>query len=237
MAASRSALIGGSLLIVVFCTAFGLLQGVLVSGLGLPSMVVTLASFIGLQGLSLLLRPHPKGEIDDVLSDVFHFPILGIPVAIILVLIATAGLEWLLYRSDFGRKLRAVGSNAVASHRLGVNSRRVTLIAFAAAGSFAGIAGLMQSGQIGIGSGTTGVDFTLLSITAVVLGGASVSGGRGSILCTLFGSALVQATTSASSFLKADASVQLSVVGAITLIAAGLFSLARRHHGASGAAH
>lgn len=232
-----SNLIGGSVLIVLFGTAFGLAQGLLVTLLRLPSVVVTLASFIGLQGLSLLLRPHPKGEIDDMLSDVFHFPIVGVPLAIILVLLATAGLEWLLYRSDIGRRVRAVGSNPVASFRLGVSSARITLLAFTAAGALAGIAGLMQAAQIGIGSGTTGVDFTLLSITAVVLGGASVAGGRGSILCTLFGSALVQATTSASSFLKADASVQFTVVGAITLVAAGLFSLARRHHSASGAAH
>ena len=230
-------LIGGAVLIVAFCAAFGLLQGVLVAWLRLPSVVVTLASFIGLQGLSLLLRPHPKGEIDDVLSDVFHYPVLGIPVAIILVLIVTGGMEWLLYRSDIGRKMRAVGSNTVASHRLGVSSVRITILAFTAAGLLAGIAGLMQSGQIGIGSGTTGVDFTLLSITAVVLGGASVAGGRGSILCTLFGSALVQATTSASSFMKADASIQLSVVGVITLLAAGLFSVARRQRSGAGAAH
>jgi ribose transport system ATP-binding protein len=74
------------------------------------------------------------------------------------------------------------------------------------------------------------VDFSLMSITAVVLGGVSVAGGRGSALCALFGATLVQATTSASSFLNADSSWQYTVVGAITLIAACLFSLARRSH-------
>jgi ribose transport system ATP-binding protein len=228
-------LIGGSVVVVLFCIVFGFLQGQLVTWLRLPSVVVTLASFMGLQGLSLLLRPHPKGSIDDVLSDTFRFSVVDIPLAIILVLIAVGGLEWLLYRSDIGRRLRAVGSNPVASHRLGVNSRTITLLAFTAAGGLAGIAGLMQAAQIGIGSGTTGVDYTLLSVTAVVLGGASVAGGRGSFLATLFGCALVQATTSASSFLKADTSVQFTVVGAVTLIAAGLFSLARRHRAGSGA--
>ena len=71
---STASLVGGSVLILLFCTAFGLLQGVFVALLRLPSVVVTLASFMGLQGLSLLLRPHPKGEIDDMLSDVRAFP-------------------------------------------------------------------------------------------------------------------------------------------------------------------
>jgi ribose transport system ATP-binding protein len=145
-----------------------------------------------------------------------------------LALIGVAIFEYLLYRRAFGRRLRAVGSNPLASVRLGVDNMRVTRFAFLLSGALSGLAGLMLAGQIGIGSGTTGVDFSLMSITAVVLGGVSVAGGRGSVLCVLLGATLVQATTSASSFLNADSSWQYSVVGAITLIAACLFSFARR---------
>jgi len=225
-------LIGGAGLILAFCIAFGLLQGVLTTTLRLPSIVITLASFIGLQGLSLLLRPRPKGAISNMLSDLFGFPLLGVPAGMALALLATLVLEWVLYRRAFGRRLRAVGSNPVASVRLGVDSARVIRLAFMFSAAMSGVAGLMLAGQVGIGSGTTGVDFSLMSITAVVLGGVSVAGGRGSAFCVLLGAALVQATTSASSFLNADSSWQYSVVGAITLIAACLFSLARRGSGA-----
>ena len=136
-----------------------------------------------------------------------------------------------------GRQLRAVGSNPLASLRLGVDVGGVVRIAFALAGAFSGIAGLMLAGQIGIGSGTTGVDFSLMSITAVVLAGVSVAGGRGSAVSVLFGAALVQATTSASSFLNTDSSWQYTVVGAITLIGACLFSIARRSGGRPKLAH
>jgi ribose transport system ATP-binding protein len=221
-------LLGGSLLLVLFCLVFGYVQGLLVTTLRLPAIVVTLASFIGLQGVSLLLRPRPKGTISNSLSDVFGFPVLGIPAAMILVIISVIVFEWLLYRHRAGRHLRAVGSNPLASARLGVDGGRVTRLAFMVAGGFTGVAGLMLAAQIGMGSGTTGVDFTLMSITAVVLGGVSVAGGRGSAICVLCGATLVQATTSASSFLSADSSWQYTVVGAITLIAACLFSLARR---------
>ena len=229
--ASSLQLVFGGALILAFCVAFGFAQGVLTTTLRLPSIVVTLASFIGLQGLSLLLRPRPKGTISNTLSDVFGFSILGVPAGMALALVAVAVFEWLLYRRAFGRRLRAVGSNPLASMRLGVDAPRVTRFAFMLSGLLSGVAGLMLAGQIGIGSGTTGVDFSLMSITAVVLGGVSVAGGRGSAVCVLLGAALVQATTSASSFLNADTSWQYSVVGAITLIAACLFSVARRGGG------
>ncbi len=226
--ASGPGVAGGSALILAMCLAFGYAQGVLTTTLRLPAIVVTLASFIGLQGLSLLLRPRPKGTISNTLSDVFGYPVLGVPMSMIMALIAVGIFEWLLYRHASGRQLRAVGSNPLAGLRLGVDVGRVQRIAFALAGGFAGIAGLMLAGQIGIGSGTTGVDFSLMSITAVVLGGVSVAGGRGSVLCALFGATLVQAITSASSFLNADASWQYTVVGATTLVAACLFGLAQR---------
>jgi ribose transport system ATP-binding protein len=229
--ASAAQLAAGGLLLIGFCLLFGYAQGLLITTLRLPAIVVTLASFIGLQGLSLLLRPRPKGTISNTLSDIFGYPVFGAPLGMILALVAFVIGEWLLYRHAIGRQIRAVGSNPSASLRLGVNGGRVTRLAFTAAGALTGVAGLMLAGQIGIGSGTTGVDFSLMSITAVVLGGVSVAGGRGSVLCVLCGAALVQSTTSASSFLNADSSWQYAVVGGITLIAACLFSLARRPYG------
>lgn len=91
----------------------------------------------------------------------------------------------------------------------------------------------MLAGKIGIGSAQTGVDFTIMSITAVVLGGASIGGGRGSLLCTLMGAALVQATSSASSFINSDSSVHYAVLGLVTLLSAIFFSIARRNHRAA----
>jgi ribose transport system ATP-binding protein len=231
--ADAATLLGGGALALAFGAAYGLAQGWLVTALRLPSIVVTLASFIGLQGVSLLLRPRPKGTISNDVSDFFANPWLGVPLAMVLALIAVLIFEFVLYRAAAGRRLRAVGSNPLASARVGVNGARVTLAAFTLSGLLSGVAGLMLAGQIGIGSGTTGVDFSLMSITAVVLGGVSVTGGRGSAIGVLLGAALVQAMSSASSFLNADSSLQYSLVGAITLIAACLFSAARGR----GAAH
>ncbi len=122
-----------------------------------------------------------------------------------------------------------MGSNPLASQRLGIDNRRLTAMAFALSGLLCGIGGMLLAGQVGIGSPSTGTDYTLMSITVVVLGGASIGGGRGSILSTFLGAALVQATSSASTFINANSSVHYAVIGSLTLLAAIFFSLARRH--------
>ena len=222
-------LFGGALAIIAMSLGFGFLQGLVVVGLRLPAIVVTLASFIGLQGISLLLRPRPKGNISDSLSETLLLPLGGwVPVSILIVLVAVGLLEWQLFRGRVGREVRAVGSEAQAAHKLGVSKRRAYLIAFTASGGLTGIAGLMLAGQVGMGSGTTGIDYTLQSITAVVLGGASIAGGRGSFLCALMGAAMVQSIISATSFLNVDSAWHYTAVGALTLLAAVTFSQARR---------
>jgi ribose transport system ATP-binding protein len=221
-------LAAGVVAILMFTTLFGLLQGLLITSLRLPAIVVTIATFIGLQGLSLLLRPTAAGQIDDAISDAAQFPIGFLPAGLVLTLAMVVVAEWLLVRTGFGRRFRAVGSSPLASYRLGIDSQRLTWIAFVISGLLTGIGGLMLAGQVGIGSPTTGSDYTLMSITVVVLGGASVSGGRGSFIATLLGAALVQATSSASSYIDANSSVHYTVIGTLTLIAAIFFSLARR---------
>ena len=228
------ALAGGLILIVLFTGVFGLLQGLLITALRLPAIVVTIATFIGLQGVSLLLRPTAAGMIDDAISDTAQFPLWLLPAGVALTLAMVAAAEWILYRTGFGRSFRAVGSNPLASHRLGIDRRRLTVLAFVISGLLTGIGGLMLAGQVGIGSPSTGTDYTLMSITVVVLGGASVAGGRGSFVSTLFGAALVQATSSASSFIDANSSVHYTVIGTLTLLAAIFFSVARRRAAAAG---
>jgi ribose transport system ATP-binding protein len=222
-------LIAGTLVIILGAFAFGLLQGGTIAYLRLPAIVVTIASFIGLQGISLMLRPTAAGDIADEISDIAQIRIWFLPLAMVATLLVVGGLEAALYRTDLGRRFRAVGSNPLASHRLGIDNRRLTALAFALSGLLCGIGGMLLAGQVGIGSPSTGTDYTLMSITVVVLGGASVGGGRGSILSTFLGAALVQATSSASTFINANSSVHYVVIGSLTLLAAIFFSLARRH--------
>jgi ribose transport system ATP-binding protein len=218
----------GLILILMFTVGFGFMQGLLITSLRLPAIVVTIATYIGLQGVSLLLRPVAAGTIDDAISDAAQFQLWFLPAGLVLALAMVGGAEWVLYRTGLGRSFRAVGSSPLASHRLGIDSQRVTWLAFVISGLLTGIGGLMLAGQVGIGSPSTGTDYTLMSITVVVLGGANVAGGRGSFVSTLLGAALVQATSSASSYINANSSVHYTVIGTLTVLAAIFFSVARR---------
>jgi ribose transport system ATP-binding protein len=218
----------GATLILAITGGFGLVQGWLVTWLNIPAIVVTLATFIGLQGMSLVLRPRAGGAITDYISDVTQWSYAGIPACFLAIMAIVVVFEFGLFRTALGRRLRAVGSNPLAATRVGINANRHILLAFTLSGLLTGIGGLILAGQVGIGSPATGIDYTLMSITAVVLGGTRIAGGRGSVLSVLMGAALVQSLSSASSFINQDSAIHLTVLGAVTLVAATFFSVARR---------
>jgi len=222
--ASSMELFLGAVAIVAVCTVYGLLQAALIILLQIPSVVVTLASFIGLQGVSLLLRPQPDGMIDTVVGDTMSTPVGVVPLGTIITVAAIVFFEWLLRHSVIGRQMRAIGSAETSARKLGVSYSRVVLAAFGASGFLTGIASLLLASQIGIGSPVTGIDLTLLSVTAVVLGGSSIAGGRGSFVATLMGAVMVQLMIGASTFLQAGPAWQYGLVGVTTVIAASLFS-------------
>ena len=214
--------------------SIGLLHGLLIAVLSLPAIVVTLATLIGVQGLSLILRPTPGGMITYGISDIAGLSVLGVPAGLLAVVAIVVGLELVLFRTTAGRTLRAVGSSAAASQRLGINTRAVTVVAFVVSGTLAAAGGILLAGQIGMGSAGIGLDYSIMSITAVVIGGASIAGGRGSVIGTLVGAALVQIATSVSSFLNSDSSVHYAVLGSVTLLAAAIFSVAARRQKSDG---
>ena len=144
------------------------------------------------------------------------------------MMVTVIAFEFILFRPRLGRRLRAVGSNPTGAARVGIRVNWHIMLAFVLSGLLTGIAGLILAGQVGIGSPATGIDYTLMSITAVVLGGTRIAGGRGSVISVLTGAALVQSLSSASSFINQDSAVHLIVLGAVTLVAATFFSVARR---------
>jgi len=126
-----------------------------------------------------------------------------------------------------GREARASGSNLPSALKLGVSRVRVGLIAFTTGGLLTGFAGLILAAQVGDGIAGLGVDYTLMSVTAVVLGGASITGGRGSFIATLFGAILIQAVITATPFFQLGSEWNYWITGATTLLAAGLFGVTR----------
>jgi ribose transport system ATP-binding protein len=209
--------------------AVGFINGVLIRGIGLSPVITTLAMFIALQGVSLSLRSTPDGYFAREVTRAITYRIGPIPIAFILAVLAVIACEIVLRRTRFGMELRAVGSNEVAAHRLGAQVNRSVVAAYMLCSLFAAFGGILLSGQIAIGDPSVGQNYTLQSISAVVLGGASIFGGRGSFLGALAGVILVQEITSATGFLGLGTAWQYWLPGLLILLAAGMYSRTRGH--------
>ena len=175
-----------------------------------------------------MLRPFQGGFISATITDDIQKNIGPIPVAFLVAVALALVLEYCLRFTRWGLALRAAGSREQAAHRLGVRVNRTIIGAYVACSALTFLGGLMLMAQIGVGDPTQGVTYTLASITAVVLGGASLFGGRGSFIGTLLGAALLQETINATTFLSLSQAWQYWFQGVFVLVAAVAYTLARR---------
>jgi len=136
-------------------------------------------------------------------------------------------MEVALKRRPWGWRLRAVGSNEEAARRLGINVNRTVMLAYVYASLLVFLGAVMLMGQYGIGDPSQGSAYTLTSITAVVLGGTSLLGGRGTFIGTLVGAVLLQQVLNATGFLGLANTAQYYFQGLLILVAAVVYTLAR----------
>lgn len=170
---------GVAALALAAAVALGAANGLLVAYAGLPSLVGTFATGAIWYGMALALVPQPGGEIDAVFGDLYAGNLAGLPAPLLLVAAAMAGWT-LLGRHRLGRRLVAVGSSPAAAFQAGVPVRRVKLLAYLAAWVLVFLSALAISSQTLSGDAQLGQAYTLTSVAAVVIGGLSLAGGRGS---------------------------------------------------------
>ena len=205
----------------------GAVNGSLMRYANFTPIAATLAIYIGLQGLSFVLRDGPGGYINFTVMDWLTWKLGPIPVAfIVLVIFALVG-EVLLRRSRAGWQLRAVGSEEGAARRLGVRVDRVFILGYVAVSLLTACGAVMLMAQIGVGDPAQGITYTLSSITAVVLGGTSLRGGRGTFIGTILGAVLLTEVLNAVSFLGLSQAYQYFFQGALIVVAALIYATAR----------
>jgi ribose transport system ATP-binding protein len=218
----------GFVLMILAAAAVGTINGTLIRFGGFSPIAATLASYIALQGLSLLLRPEQGGYISTGVTDAIQTNVAGIPVAFIAAVVVALGLDRGLRRARWGLRLRAAGSREDAAHAIGVPVRLTVVQAYVACSLLTFVGGVLLMAQLGIGDASQGTSYTLSCITAVVLGGASLFGGRGSFIGVLLGAFLIQQITNATTFLSLSQAWQYWSVGLLALSAAGVYTQARR---------
>ncbi len=214
----------GVLVCLVVGVVVGLANGVLIRRVGINSVITTIATLSVIQGAALYLRPSPFGVIDEDFIDFLQMRLGFVPVSFPLILIvALAGDLW-LYRSRGGLKLRAVGFREEAAKRNGVRVDFVHLRAYLLSGAIAVVSGVFVSSEVGTGTPIIGQGYTLSSIAAAVLGGAALTGGRGSYLGAVLGALFFALTVNIITLLGLNTGAATITSGALTLLAVLLYS-------------
>jgi ribose transport system permease protein len=168
----------------------GLVTGAFIAYLRLPSFVMSLAMMAITRGLSLIIsagRPIPLGDNGEALANFGSGFYAGIPQPVILMFAVFIVGGVLLKFTQFGRVITAIGSNEEAVRLSGIAVPRYILAVYVISGVLASVAGIISSARTGVGSAQVGVGAELNVIAAVVIGGASLMGGRGGVINTLLG--------------------------------------------------
>ena len=225
---SAGTIVAGFALIFLGALVVGAVNGLLIRFANFTAIAATLATYIGLQGCSFLLRDGPEGYINSKVTETLSWQVGPIPVAfIVLVIFALVG-EYALRKTRSGWQLRAIGSEESAARRIGVRVDRTFVAGYILTSLMTAFGAIMLMVQIGVGDPRQGAGYTLSSITAVVLGGTSLRGGRGTFLGTTLGAVLLTEVLNAVSFLNLTQTYQYVFQGALILVAALIYSTVRR---------
>jgi ribose transport system permease protein len=207
-------------LVLVGGVGLGLVNGLLVTALRVPSFVATLGTLGIFSGVSLLFNGgSPITGLPEAFQNVFYSRFWGIPFPLFVMVVIIVVLRYFLIRTVWGRSVYAVGGNKVAATLSGLNPNRTKMLAFAIAGGLVGIAAVMFSARLATGSPNLGNGLELAAIAGAVVGGISLSGGRGHVLGALFGATTIVIVQNILN-LNAVAATWQSIVQGLIIIAA-----------------
>jgi rhamnose transport system permease protein len=207
----------------------GAVNGALVAGLGLPSIVVTLAMLVILrEGLGWGRSGEPVGGLPPDFRWFGLSPEAGQWVAVGIALAVFAAFAWALRYLAAGRAIYATGSDPEAARLVGIRPRRVVFTVFVILGALVGLAALLSAAQLRQVDPKDGEGMELRVIAAVVVGGVAISGGRGTLAGVLLGVALLGTIRSALGFLHVEPKWEKAIQGGIILVAVALDTLKLR---------
>lgn len=206
------------------CAASGWLAGDIITRLRMPPFIVTLAMMLVGSGLAYRLADN---------QSVYQVPesfiwlgrgadLMNVPNAVVLMLLLYAAAHGMMTQTAFGRHLYAVGGNAEAALVSGVSVKRVTVMAYALCGLLAGLGGVVMASQLKSGSGTFGAKYELYAIAAAVVGGTSLSGGRGTMPGTLIGAFIIAVIQNGMNLTNVESNTQNIVLGLVILAAVAM---------------
>ncbi len=223
--------------LLIGCAA-GWINALPVVRLNLPPFITTLAMMQIARGLAFIIahgQPIPLRDSSPfdwlgtgyMFSGLFGLP--GIPFAVLVMAVVAIVFAILLGRTAFGRYVLALGGNEEAARLAGIDTGRVKTLVYMISGGCAAVAGLLLMARFASGAPQNGTGYELQAIAAVVVGGTSLMGGRGTIVGTFFGALLIGVLNNVMNLLHVESYTQLIVLGAVILTALVLDALRKRY--------
>jgi ribose transport system permease protein len=206
----------------------GLVNGVLVAYGRLPSFIATLAMLSAARGLTLVISDGVPTQMPDIVGRLGQTIGDYLPVPVLIMLGAFVLASFILRRTYMGRAMYAIGGNREAALFSGINVKRQTIIVYVLSGVFAAVAGLILAGRLASAQPTAATGYELDAIAAVVIGGASLSGGSGRAVGTLVGALILAVIRNGLNLLQVSSFWQQVVIGAVIALAALTDTLLRR---------
>jgi ribose transport system permease protein len=201
--------------------AIGIVNGIGVAYLRIPAMIVTLATNAVAQGLMVVYTGgySPQDSAPDAMRYLATgFTIPGVPNAVVIWALIGAATVFVLTRTSFGRAVYGIGNRERAAYLSGIDTRRVVMIAFAIAGGLSAFGGVLLAGYASKASQSMGDEYLLPAIAAVVLGGTSILGGRGSYLGTVAGVILITLLQSILSVMQMPEAGRQIIYGVVIVV-------------------
>jgi len=207
----------------LFGALIGLVNGFNVSRLGIPPFIATLAMMLVAQGLALVISNSTPIYFTNAPSytkiSTGHLFGVNFPNAVLVLAVAFAIATVVLNKTVLGRYTYSIGSNEEATALSGINTRRWKIVIYTLAGVFTGLAGVMISARLASAQPGTGLGYELQAIAAVVIGGTSLSGGKGSMVGTVIGALIISVINNGLQIMSIPQEWQNVILGIVILIA------------------
>jgi ribose/xylose/arabinose/galactoside ABC-type transport system permease subunit len=198
----------------------GILNGAFVAYFRVPPFVVTLAILTIARGLAFILSEGRSiGNLPGDFSWLGKTSVFGLPLSVLIMLATVAAGWFVLKHTTFGRYVYAVGANAEATFMAGINVKAVTFRVYVLNGLLVGLAAIVLASRLGAGVPNSGLQYELDVIAAVVVGGTSLSGGRGSVVQTLLGTIFIGILNNGLNLRGTDPYLQKIWLGLVILLA------------------
>jgi ribose transport system permease protein len=218
------------LLAILACAAFGIINGFLVTRVNLPPFIATLGIMsIARSVCFIITKGYPILRLPESFLFIGQGYIWIIPFPVCLLIVVGIVTSIFLSKTATGRRIFALGGNEEAARFSGINTRRIKMLVFLLSATLAGFAGIIMTSRMGSAQSSVGMSYELDGIAAVIIGGASMSGGEGTVLGTIIGAALMGIIKNALVLLRVDPYWQQLIIGMIIILAVSIDQFRKRN--------